>query len=158
MGSANAIESCFQKTLAILNRGNTAVDASDAYFKTVHRWLPFISKKRIDLGATLHNGGPDLAMLFLAMKLVVSPFGSDDTQETYAEAKGFLVILQEAGYLSFCCLQAMILVALYEYGHAVYPAAWFTIGACSRYADLLGLNAGGESAGTLPKVVCSLKS
>ncbi|KAL1584242.1 hypothetical protein WHR41_06760 [Cladosporium halotolerans] len=55
------------KTLAILNRGNTAVDASDAYFKTVHRWLPFISKKRIDLGATLHNGGPDLAMLFLAM-------------------------------------------------------------------------------------------
>ena len=36
-------------------------------------------------------------------------------------------------------LQALILVALYEYGHGIYPAAWMTVGQCVRYADFLGI-------------------
>lgn len=80
-------------------------------------------KKRIDLSITLQDGGPDLAMLFLAMKLVLSPFGTDETQQVYMEAKRFLAVLQDSGYVSVCYLQVMILVALYDYGHALQPAA-----------------------------------
>ncbi|RYP86583.1 hypothetical protein DL770_004882 [Monosporascus sp. CRB-9-2] len=35
--------------------------------------------------------------------------------------------------------QALILVALYEYGQGIYPAAWMTVGQCVRYADFIGL-------------------
>ncbi|KAM6506559.1 hypothetical protein FSOLCH5_013533 [Fusarium solani] len=38
----------------------------------------------------------------------------------------------------------MILVALYEYSQAIYPAAWMTVGACARYADLLGITSDRE--------------
>jgi hypothetical protein len=31
-------------------------------------------------------------------------------------------------------------LALYELGHAIYPAAFLSIGACARYAHALGIN------------------
>ncbi|KAJ4398453.1 hypothetical protein N0V85_006271 [Neurospora sp. IMI 360204] len=56
----------------ILSHGNTVQDCAAEYFDTVHRWFPFISKKRMTLGHTLWEAGPDLAMLFLGMKLIIT--------------------------------------------------------------------------------------
>lgn len=89
----------------------------------------------------MHNPGPDLAMLFLAIKLIARPLNEHETHHVYAMAKDFMVRLQVAGATSLPCLQAMILVALFEYSHAIYPAAWLTVGTCARSADLLGLDA-----------------
>ncbi|KAK1597463.1 uncharacterized protein LY79DRAFT_700829 [Colletotrichum navitas] len=44
---------------------------------------------------------------------------------------------------------AMVLVAYFEYAHAVYPAAWLTVASCMRYADFLGLPGLRESNLTL---------
>ncbi|KAH7007919.1 putative fungal-specific transcription factor [Macrophomina phaseolina] len=128
--------------LALLtDQANTVLDTALEFFRTVHTWMPIISKKRIDLGIPLRNGGPDLALLFLAMKLIISiPEGGAQASPLYTATKRFLDVLQSGGTLTLACLQAMVLVALYEYGHAVYPAAWMTIGACVRYADLLGVS------------------
>lgn len=41
---------------------------------------------------------------------------------------------------SILVLQAGVLVALYELGHGIYPAAFLSIGACARYAHALGIN------------------
>ncbi|RAL61502.1 hypothetical protein DID88_009431 [Monilinia fructigena] len=42
--------------------------------------------------------------------------------------------------VSLILLQANILITLFEYGQAIYPAAWMSAGWCSRYAILLGIN------------------
>jgi hypothetical protein len=44
------------------------------------------------------------------------------------------------GAFSILVLQAGVLVALYELGHGIYPAAYLSIGACARYAHALGIN------------------
>lgn len=134
-----------QEVLAILGQGSALLESSTAYFDTIHCWMPIVSKKRIDLGIPLQNGGPDLAMLFLAMKLATSHRAEPDGDAAlYTASKNFLVTLEAAGVVSLPCLQAMILVAIYEYSQAIYPAAWMTVGACARYADILGLSSGGD--------------
>ncbi|UKZ54233.1 hypothetical protein TrVGV298_008040 [Trichoderma virens] len=129
--------------LTVLTQGGSVVDASNNYFSTVHRWLPFISRRRMDLGFSIREAGPELAMLFFSMKLITTKIEDDastDTGAHYLSAKGFLDTLQLNNAVSLICLQSMILVALYEFSHAVYPAAWMTLGACARYAEILGLS------------------
>ncbi|KAH6885008.1 hypothetical protein B0T10DRAFT_493116 [Thelonectria olida] len=128
--------------LSLLSQGNVVLDVSRDYFATVHTWFPMVSKKRMDMGLPVQNAGPDLAMLFLGMKLVTAP-GTDATDcALYTTAKSFLAHLESNGAVSLLCLQAMVLIALYEYGHAIYPAAWMSIGSCARYSDVLGLTPG----------------
>ncbi|KAH7388938.1 hypothetical protein BKA64DRAFT_747579 [Cadophora sp. MPI-SDFR-AT-0126] len=128
--------------LALLSQGNVVVDTSADYFSTIHRWMPMVSKKRMHLGIPVRNGGPDLAMLFLAMKLITAQVDEVADGTLYSIAKGFLSGLEGSGVVSLLCLQAMVLIALYEYSHSIYPAAWMTVGACARYADILGLSCG----------------
>jgi hypothetical protein len=133
-----------QPVLALLSQGNVVLDVSRDYFATIHTWFPIVSKKRMDMGLPVRNAGPDLAMLFLGMKLIAVPATTTDVAECalYTIAKDFLARLERNGTASLLCLQAMVLVALYEYGHAIYPAAWMTIGSCARYSDVLGLTPG----------------
>ena len=109
-----------------------------------------ISRKRISLGIPLRSGGSDVALLFLAMKLVVSVPASPNQQDRlYLVAKQFAALLEMRGTISLPFLQALTLVALYEYSHAIYPAAWMTVGACSRYAEILGLPSARDLYSTL---------
>ncbi|KAM5357669.1 hypothetical protein ACJZ2D_016041 [Fusarium nematophilum] len=141
--------------LGILTQDNNVVDIASLYFKTVHAWMPIVSKKRIELGIPLRNSGPDLAMLFLAMRLVTSPPGDcPSASSLYSLSQSFLALFESSGEVSIFCLQAMILVALYEYSHAIYPAAWMTVGACARYADLLGITSDREDWDLMDKCAC----
>ncbi|ROV99367.1 hypothetical protein VSDG_03995 [Cytospora chrysosperma] len=149
--------------LEILASTNVIEDTTTTYFDTIHRWYPFISRKRMNLGISLQDGGPDLALLFLTMKLITTPPGTDMTSSTlspsfsataadthlYTTSKQFLALLESAGTASILYLQAMILVALYEYAHGIYPAAWMTSGSCVRYASMLGLQSYQESRAVL---------
>jgi hypothetical protein len=131
-----------QDVLEILSNANALQQAVTDYFNTIHCWFPIISKKRMNMGEPLHEGGSDLAMLFLAMKLVSSqPVNGVASAEShlYIASKRFIALLESSGTISLMYLQAMVLVAIYEFGHSIYPAAWMTIGACSRYAEILGL-------------------
>jgi hypothetical protein len=146
-----------QEVLTTLAQGNTVAETCAAYFNTIHFWMPIISKRRMDLGIPLRNAGPDLAMLFLAMKLVTSQPDEGATESPfYLASKNFLSVLEAKGEVSLLCLQAMVLVAIYEYGHAVYPAAWMTVGACARYADILGISCGRDCLDIMGQYVCVL--
>lgn len=125
--------------MEILCQENTIINIAHEYFNTIHLWLPIVSKKRMDTGLSVQNAGPDLAMLFLAMKLITAPASDRTNNALYKTAKEFLSKLESGGALSLRILQAMVLVAMYEYGHAIYPAAWMTVGSCVRYCDILGL-------------------
>ena len=108
------------------------------------------------MGLPVQRAGPDLAMLFLGMKLVTMRPEDSACAGVYGMAKDFISSLERNGALSLLVLQAMVLVGLYEYGHGIYPAAWMTTGACARYAEALGLSAGEYSL--LGKIVWHLAS
>ncbi|EXF76086.1 fungal specific transcription factor domain-containing protein [Colletotrichum fioriniae PJ7] len=132
------------EVLQHLGDGHAIQHAVNAYFTTIHTWLPIVSKKRMNMGAALSQGGPDLAMLFLAMKLVATCptdvlAGGSQHMTIYRAAKRFMSLLEHSGATSVMVLQSMTLIAYFEYAHALYPAAWITVAACVRYADFLGL-------------------
>ena len=92
----------------------------------------------------VQNAGPDLAMLSPAMRLVITPTDEVGDGSLYSLAKHFLAALEREGIVSLLCFKAVVLIALYEHSHAMHPAAWMTIGACARYADMLGLSCRGN--------------
>lgn len=145
-----------QDILTILNQQNFILGTTSLYFDTIHPWMPIISKKRLDLGISLKDGGPDIALLFLAMKLntLPPPPGSEIHGAIYSSAKRFLATLEASGAVSFGYLQAMTLIAVYEYSHSIYPAAWMTVGACARLAELLGISPGKDTMKIMRPAVC----
>lgn len=116
-----------------------------AYFASVHTWLPFVSKKRLqqNLHYLLNELGADLALLFVCMKLITQPppQGSDTPiTSLYWTAKQFYSMVEANNTYSVYLIQAAILLALYEISHAIYPAAYLSTGTCARLGHAMGLH------------------
>ena len=58
----------------------------------------------------------------------------------YLAAKRFYADVEAAGIYKLQVLQAGILLALYELGHAIYPQAYLSIGTCARFAIAFGFD------------------
>jgi hypothetical protein len=104
---------------------------AETYFRTVHGWWPIISKRRFYqvLMSPFAQRRQELYLVTLSMKL--SCLSAEDVSPTlYRAVKRFYSDLEVAG--------------LYEIGHAIYPAAFLSTGACARYAVLLGLDRDGR--------------
>ncbi|KAH8802607.1 putative fungal-specific transcription factor [Xylogone sp. PMI_703] len=120
---------------------------ASTYFTTVHVWMPIISKKLCyehHLQPAFHCHA-DIALLFLAMKLITSMLPNELANArtpAYHTAKHFFLEIEASGMMSIQVLQAGLLLALYEVGHAIYPSAYLSIGTCTRYAYALGINKG----------------
>ncbi|KAL2063565.1 hypothetical protein VTL71DRAFT_5370 [Oculimacula yallundae] len=131
------------------------------YFKTVHSWMPIVSKKRFyenvprsdadtsppafenvpKSGANMTPLRSDYALLILCMKLSMwTPHEEDPRTPEYLAAKTFYLDLEIHGIVSVQVLQALILIALYEAGHAIFPSAAVSKEACVRYGQALGIN------------------
>ncbi|CRG89359.1 Valine--tRNA ligase [Talaromyces islandicus] len=114
------------------------------YFQTIHVWLPFVGKIRVDR-LTRAPQSPlraDNALLLLCMKLVqeVPDRQNPKSLELYNIAKEFSKRLELGGLLTLSVVQAGVLLLLYEIGHGIYPAAFMTISYCARQAVALGLH------------------
>lgn len=133
------------------------------FFITVHAWLPMVSRKRFYEDLRIHSenlsASADVAFLLLCMKLMTwQPRSEDDASPekqtartaTYIETKSFGFELEASGMFSLRVLQGLLLVACYEVGHAIYPAAFMSIAACVRYAHALGIHPGGLQRLKLP--------
>ena len=120
-------------------------DVVDRYFANIHTWLPFVSKKRMEFA--LCNTGfeltADFALLLLAMKLIIQvPTGGPRgaISPLYSMTKKYYAAVEAAGIISLQSLQANLLIATYEIGHSIYPAAYVTTGHCARIGHALGLH------------------
>jgi hypothetical protein len=137
--------------LALLGDIEAIRETASVFFKHIHTWMPFISKKRfyeIHLRSSLHTR-PDVVLLLLALRLLGSlpPTNPRNPRTTlYSIVKQFYLQLESSNTFSILVLQAGILLALYELGHGIYPAAFLSIGACARYAHALGIKTGSQSA------------
>ena len=120
---------------------------ANEYFNTIHIWFPFISKKRFLLRLLNQFAQPraDVSLLILCMKLITwspSEHGILEEPETpsYLTAKRLFLELEAAGTLTLQMAQACILLTVYEMGHAIFPAAYISVGTSFRYVMALGLN------------------
>ncbi|KAL3422128.1 fungal specific transcription factor domain-containing protein [Phlyctema vagabunda] len=150
-----------QDVLEILGDGSAVQAVCAEYFTTVHRWMPIISQKRLSRNMLnpLWEAGSDLALLFLCMKLIISrpQDGIESSQNPiYLSAKRFIALMEATGMVSLIVLQANLLVTLFEYGQAIYPAAWMSAGWCVRYGNLCGINGFKEAAQLLGRPVSIL--
>jgi Fungal specific transcription factor domain len=120
-------------------------NAAAKYFDEIHSWMPIVAKKRLfrHLLSPLSRLRADIALLIVAMRIItLFPMDSatDPKSPMYVAAKRYFAEAEMAGFLTLPCLQAAVLMSIYEYGHAVYPAAFFTVASCARYAAILGVD------------------
>jgi hypothetical protein len=126
--------------------GNTSSirEIANNFFSTIHFWLPIVFKKGffVSLLNPWTQRQTELSLLALCMKLCNTAPSEDDGSNNflYRTAKRFHHEVETAGILSTHVLQAGLLIALYEMGHAMYPAAYLTVGSCARYGLALGLH------------------
>lgn len=84
----------------------------------------------------------DQYVLLLAMQILSRPLRDDDKpiNELYLHLKQCLLHIEAQNFLSLKLLQAELLIALYEIGHAIYPAAYISIAHCARLGHALSLH------------------
>ncbi|KAL7960841.1 hypothetical protein V8C34DRAFT_312455 [Trichoderma compactum] len=123
------------------------------FFDSIHWWMPLISKKGFfaHLLNPLSQRRSELSLLIICMQLYcardLNPgTGALDVTALYHNAKRLHFEMEAAGVLSLRVLQAGILIALYEFGQAIYPVAYLTVGACARYGTAIGVNNLGEES------------
>lgn len=108
-------------------------------------WLPIVCRNHF-FNASLNPLSPRRAegtLLALCMKLYCTTAihnGGSQKTSLYRTSKRYLSEIEAAGLMSLHVLQAATFIALYEIGHAIYPAAYLTVGACARYGIALGLD------------------
>lgn len=77
------------------------------------------------------------------MELATQPsihFYKYPRSKLYLAAKNLHASMETRGIFTLEVLQAAMLIAVYELGHAIYPSAYLSVGACARYATALGVN------------------
>jgi hypothetical protein len=83
----------------------------------------------------------DVTLLLASVKLVSTPPPGDNARTSaYITIKSSLLQAEMEGILTLRMLQAWILICVYEVGHAIYPSASISIGACAKYACALGID------------------
>lgn len=108
-------------------------------------WTPVIFRKNF-FNIALNPLSPrriEGVLMCLCMKLNCTPAPSyqDDGKRTlYRIVKEFYAEVEATGTMSICILQSALLIAVYETGNAIYPAAYMTVGSCARYGIALGLD------------------
>ncbi|KAK3710452.1 hypothetical protein LTR37_010295 [Vermiconidia calcicola] len=131
---------------ALVALGNSAElrEMIEHYFSTLHNYFPIISKIRLyqHLANPLHEPGADVALLFLAMKLACSeiPDGMPAQTQLYQDVKSFYNFVEAQNGFSVQIIQALLLIAFYEIGQCIYPAAYLSVGNSARVCYATGLH------------------
>lgn len=116
------------------------------YYSSIDTWFPFVSKKRLnqDIRANLPIETSGLALLLLCMKLITDTpqlkNASAAESELYRAARNYLNTMEEVLPMSLYVFQSLVLIALYEIGHGIFPVAYLTVGRAARLGLLRGVH------------------
>ena len=129
---------------SIIGDFSQRLSTAKIFFESIHKWLPIVSKKHFyENISPLCPVRPDYALLIMCMGLtcwVPEPHIRDARTSAYLAAKRYQLDLETSGVLSIQALQAGILIATFELGHAIYPSAFLSVAACARHGTALGLD------------------
>ncbi|GJN75593.1 fungal zn(2)-Cys(6) binuclear cluster domain-containing protein [Purpureocillium lilacinum] len=157
---ANISQTLEAQVSAIIGPPPLVHAAAQAYFTTVHPWLPVISEDAYYSQLSASRTQPmqaDFGLLTLSMYLVCAlPVDGQvpaQTRSLYALLRSFVGMLEglDAGN-SFEMLQSRLLLSVFEMGHGLFPAAYISAGASIRAAVCLGAN-DAASSGRLHKTL-----
>ncbi|KAL6792854.1 fungal-specific transcription factor domain-containing protein [Trichoderma sp. SZMC 28012] len=115
----------------------------EEYLKTVHKWLPIVSRKRLlnELNSDSAEVDGCLAIFLLCIKAFSTKDGEcAKTSSWYLLARSLCSEAESAGFVSLRLVQSLVLLAVYELSHAIYPGAYLTLGRASRLGILLGIH------------------
>jgi hypothetical protein len=132
----------FEKETHSAQMGVDEVVICNQYFTTTHEWFPMLSKRRFLNERLQKNEGNDGCrnLLLLCMKLSTCPPDTEaDKPSLYTTIKSLCYMTESGGLVSLRLIQSLILIVLYEMSHAIYPAAYITLGRAARLASLMGL-------------------
>jgi len=122
----------------------------DHYETTIHQWLPMLSVKRLKETAKAlrdsNRGAVDI-LVFLALEALIKQSDNSDehtvlphSNTSYLKVKHGIFIAESGGIINIRLIQTVALIALYELGHHIYPAAYLTIGQAVRLATMVGIH------------------
>ncbi len=132
----------FMQLVASDHLGPNRMALCEKFFSTIHVWLPMISRKRLtnqfdDDPAETDTCHP---LLLLCMKLcATSPESRPTESPLYILVRSLSSAAESSGFVSLRLVQSLVLVTVYELSHAIYPAAYLTIGRAARLGVLVGL-------------------
>ncbi len=121
-------------------------EVANLYFSSASNRIPILSAKRFYKrmpSASSPDCPADFAALCLCTYLVLEiPQPSDACMQSslYVMVKGILSLLEAASYQTLETVQCRVLVAFYEMGHGIYPAAAMSLGACAKLARIAGIH------------------
>ena len=118
---------------------------SRAYFSSTHYKLAVLSEKKFydrlpSLFTSTDSGFITLCLCMHLLQQTPSPSVDSMISSLYALAKTGINQLETLRCCSIDTIQSMLLIALYEMGHGIYPAASISMASCARAARNLGLH------------------
>ncbi|UKZ64000.1 uncharacterized protein TrAtP1_005222 [Trichoderma atroviride] len=115
---------------------------TEAFFCYNYPWAPFICRRNFMERILNPLGGRrcENLLLIAAIKLITTEADNHASSTTYCSLKRAFLEVELSGSLTFRTLQALVLVAIYELGQAIYPSAYLTVGYCARYGIALGID------------------
>lgn len=121
--------------------GDDITSVTHAYFSNTHTWFPIISQKRLYQRAD-NTIDTSLALLILCMKLISESTDTTHPSDStlYQSARQIAAALEDTSIISLSLLQSIVMIALYEVGHGVFPAAYLTVGRAARLGMMMGLH------------------
>lgn len=120
------------------------------YARNISPWFAFTSESKLDkrFPQTWKDASVDLTLLAFMISLFdASPqlprrcyeLGPD-TKPKYMLSKSWLAMIEGAGLNSLDLVTVRLLITLFEMVHGLYPAAYLSIAATIRAADILSMN------------------
>lgn len=119
---------------------------ADSYFATIARRISIVSAQRFYARLPKIESpscAADFAALCLCVHLVLQlpqPHDSSMQSSLYVTVKGIISLLEATSFHSLEVIQCRILIAFYEIGHGIYPAAAASIGGCAKMARFAGFH------------------
>ncbi|KPM38581.1 hypothetical protein AK830_g8008 [Neonectria ditissima] len=132
-----------EEFLEIINRGGEHVSQSlEVFFATVHPIFPIVSKRYLEKQISSEGYSADVLLLLHCIDILLPQDNEQmpSSQAAYLRAKRCLHFMEDLGVISIRSLQAVLLLAFYEVAHAIYPAAYLTVGHCARLGHALGIH------------------
>lgn len=123
-------------------------DVTIEFLRRTRPWMPVVNGRRhlaAVLNPLLATPRRSRALLTLCMKLCSlqssdKASGYQVQRSLYLLTKGFHAEVERTEDPCLEIMQATLFIAVFEIGEALYPAAYFTIGALTRYGLVLGLD------------------
>ncbi len=116
------------------------------YFKSVHLWFPILSDTSYHgrLPSIFSHPCAKFSLLTLSLALITTIPPETESWESfrplYMLVKSSIAVVEATNVHSLEIVQARLLVALFETGHGIEPAAYISIASTARAAAAIGLN------------------